>query len=88
MVSDLKRFDDYTDVVDCNDCSHYWDSSCDGVSKGSTSGCNSFLAKRSVVIPERLNKLERRLLWLSLLVFGEYAVGGIIVLVGWLLGKI
>lgn len=52
-----KRFEDW-EHVDCNDCSHYWDSSCDGASKGSKVGCNSYLATRSVVIPERLNKLE------------------------------
>lgn len=60
-MSDPKRFDDYTEVVDCNDCSHYWDSSCDGVSKGSKTACNSFLATRNVVIPERLNSLEKRI---------------------------
>ena len=60
-MSDLKRFDDYQDAVDCNDCSHYWDSSCDGVSKGSKTACSSFLATRSVVIPERLNSLEKRI---------------------------
>ena len=54
-----KRFDDWVDV-DCNDCSHYWDSSCDGASKGARVPCNSFLATRAVVIPERINTLERR----------------------------
>lgn len=87
-MSDPKRFDDYSEVVDCNDCSHYWDSSCDGVSKGSTTNCNSFLATRSIVIPQRIKQLEKRVFWLSMVVFGEYVVGGIIVLVGWLLGKI
>ena len=86
-MSDLKRFEDW-EQVDCNDCSHYWDSSCDGVSKGSKVGCNSYLATRSVVLPEKLNKLERRVFWLSLVVFGEYVIGGIILLVGWLLGTI
>ena len=59
MGIDGKRFDNW-EHVDCNDCSHYWDSSCDGVSKGSRVGCNSFLATRSIVLPERLNKLEER----------------------------
>lgn len=58
-MSESKRFEDWEEV-DCNDCSHYWDSSCDGVSKGSRVGCNSYLATRSIVIPERLNSLEKR----------------------------
>jgi hypothetical protein len=59
-VSDTpKRFEEW-EKVDCNDCSHYWDSSCDGASKGSRVGCNSYSATRKVVIPERLNALEER----------------------------
>ena len=57
MISDLKRFEDW-EKVDCNDCSHYYDNSCDGVSKGSEKPCNSFLATRSVVIPEKINELK------------------------------
>lgn len=59
MDKSSKRFEDWEEV-DCNDCSHYWDSSCDGASKGSRVGCNSFLATRSVVIPEKIKYLERR----------------------------
>ena len=58
MEKSSKRFEDWEEV-DCNDCSHYWDSSCDGASRGSRIGCNSFLATRKVVIPERLNALEK-----------------------------
>ena len=47
-----------------------------------------FSATRSVVIPHQIKKLERRVFWLSVLLFGEYIVGAIAVLVGWLLGKI
>ena len=69
-----KRFEDWEEV-DCNDCSHYWDSSCDGVSKGSRVGCNSYLATRSIVIPHRVNALEKRVKWL------EWVVGiGFIIL--------
>jgi hypothetical protein len=57
-VSDQKRFDDYTAVVDCNECAHYWDSSCDGASKGSIATCNSFSATRSVVIPRQIKQLQ------------------------------
>lgn len=59
MSDHPKRFEDWEEI-DCNDCSHYWDSSCDGASKGSRIGCNSYLATRSIVIPERLNSLEKR----------------------------
>lgn len=58
MTDNPKRFEDWEEV-DCNECTHYWDSSCDGASKGSRIGCNSFLATRRVVIPERLNALEK-----------------------------
>ena len=86
-MSDLKRFEDW-EKVDCNECARYWDSSCDGTAKDTKKPCNSYLATRSVVLPEKIKKLEKRVFWLSLVVFGEYAVGAIIVLVGWLLGKI
>lgn len=69
-----KRFEDW-DKVDCNECAKYWDSSCDGVSKGSQRPCNSFLATREIVIPAKLKKLERRVEWL------EWAVGIMIALI-------
>jgi hypothetical protein len=53
-----KRFEDWEEV-DCNECARYWDSSCDGAKKGSKMPCNSFLATRSVVIPQRLERLEK-----------------------------
>lgn len=65
MEKENKRFEDWEEV-DCNDCSHYWDSSCDGASKCSKVGCNSFLATRGVVIPARLNALEKTVKWLSI----------------------
>lgn len=67
-----KRFDGW-DEVDCNDCSHYWDSSCDGVKtsvKATGKPCNGFLAVRSVDIPqkiERLRKAVKRLCWAFIL---------------------
>jgi hypothetical protein len=53
-----KRFDEWDAKVDCNECSHYWDNSCDGVQKGQNRPCNSFLATRSIVLPERIKSLE------------------------------
>lgn len=63
-----KRFDDWP-RVDCNNCSRYWDNSCDGVKcntnsdkslSGSTRLCNSFIAVRKVVIPAQIKALEKR----------------------------
>lgn len=58
-MADKSVFDDWNDVVNCNECARYWDDSCDGVSKGSTRRCTSFLATRSVVIPEQISALKR-----------------------------
>lgn len=60
---DKKRFQDWVEV-DCNECARYWDSSCDG-SGGRRNPCNSFLATRSVVIPEQIKSLQKRVQWLS-----------------------
>ena len=68
---DPKRFDDYSAVIDCNECSHYWDSSCDGVSKGSKATCNSYLATRSVVLPEKIRTLENEVGDLKILAITE-----------------
>ena len=61
MTDTPKRFDEWEEV-DCNECTHYWDSSCDGVSRGSRIGCNGFLATRNVVIPEKINELKTDIL--------------------------
>ena len=44
---------------DCNECEHYWDSSCDGVEKNKRKLCNQFSATRSVVIPEQIKRLQK-----------------------------
>ena len=64
MSEQPKRFEDW-EKVDCNDCARYWDSSCDGVSKGSEKPCNSFLATRNVVIPSKIKALEEVNTWLA-----------------------
>jgi hypothetical protein len=58
-----KRFEDW-DTVECSECARYWDSSCDGVT-GSQKPCNSFLATRSILIPEKLKRLEKSVKWLT-----------------------
>jgi hypothetical protein len=54
------RFDDWSEVVDCNTCSRYYDNSCDGVDKGKTRLCTSYLATRDVIIPYEINRLKRQ----------------------------
>lgn len=66
MVYDMgenKIFADFYEV-ECTDCANYWDSSCDGVSEGVKKPCNSFLAKRSVVIPNQIETLRTQIKWL------------------------
>ncbi len=67
-MAEDKRFDDWLEV-DCNQCVHYWDNSCDGAKtslKGCRKPCNAFLATRSILIPEEIKSLKRafkRMLW-------------------------
>lgn len=58
-------FDDWNELVECNDCTHYWNDTCDGVNKGSQKRCTSFLATRSVVIPAQVKALQNALKWLT-----------------------
>ena len=80
------RFDDWNETVNCNECARYWDSSCDGVSCGVKRTCTSFLATRSVVIPEQLNAVRDVVKWLLVGHICSWAV--VISLVVILLGKI
>lgn len=61
MSQPSKRFEDFP-TVDCNECSRYWDNSCDGVKPSSEAQkrvCNSFVATRSVIIPEQIKTLQK-----------------------------
>ena len=84
-MSEQRRFDGWDDV-DCNDCAHYWDSSCDGVSKGYNKPCNGFLATRSVVIPSQINALKTQIKGLYVALTIEAAA--ILIMAVILLGKI
>ena len=53
-----KIFDDFT-KVDCSDCSHYWDDSCEGVKKGSEKRCTAFKAVKRIDIPVQVERLRR-----------------------------
>lgn len=63
MEKTSKRFEDW-EQVDCNECSRYWDDSCDGIKKGSQKPCTAFLATRSVVIPLQIKRLRKAVKWL------------------------
>ena len=59
------KFDDWSEVKECNDCEHYWNSLCDGTPQGSEKRCTAFKATRSVDIPAELEALRKRLKWLN-----------------------
>ena len=53
-----KIFDNYE--VDCNECQHYWDSSCDGVPIDQKRNCAVFIATRTKDIPMQIKKLNKK----------------------------
>ena len=69
MSETPKRFEDWY-KVDCNNCSRWWDNSCDGVDKGAQRPCNSFIATRSIVLPKQIKRLEKRVNRLTAMVAG------------------
>lgn len=67
-------FDEWIEV-DCLNCQHYWNDTCDGTSEGEKRPCISFLATRKVNIPKELKTLDKQILRLEkafivLLLFG------------------
>ena len=68
-----KKFDDWQDV-NCNECSNWWNDSCTGASTGVKKPCNSFLAQRSVIIPEEIKALRSEIKWLSWHIITLYIV--------------
>ena len=76
-------FDEYP-RVDCEDCNHWWNNSCDGVKKGSERLCNAFIATRNVIIPQEIEELKKALRRLSV----SLALLGLseLLLVVWLCG--
>lgn len=55
-MSENKRFEEWKQV-DCNQCARYWDDSCDGVD--AERHCTSYVATRSIVLPKRIEELEK-----------------------------
>lgn len=84
-MSDKSKVFDEWNRVDCNECAHYWDDSCSGVPKDSQRQCGSYLATRTVVIPEQIKSLDKRLKYfgaaiialalLNLILWGVYIYG-------------
>lgn len=65
LGNDKRRFEGWETPVDCNDCEKYWLNQCDGVCKARERQCTAFKATRSVVIPEQIKSLKKRLKWLT-----------------------
>lgn len=59
MSNTNKIFEEYE--VDCNNCSNYWDSKCDGVPVNLKRNCSSFIATRTYDIPKQINTLYNAL---------------------------
>lgn len=82
MMSESKQtvFSEWEDC-DCNECEHYWDSSCDGVEKNKRKPCNQFSATRKVVIPQQIESLQKQI---KLVAFGGMliAISNIIAIIG------
>ena len=79
MEKQTKRFEDWIEV-DCNECTHWWDNSCDGAKyplERPRTPCNSFLATRSVIIPEQIKTLLRanKRLWWALAILACWNLG-------------
>lgn len=68
-----KKFDDWQDV-NCNECSNWWNDSCTGAPAGVKKPCNSFLAQRSVIIPEEIKVLKSEIKWLTWHIITLYIV--------------
>lgn len=78
-MSDKKIFEEYK-PVDCNDCDHYWNNTCDGVPEATERLCTSFKATRRVILPSRIEAVEQAVeslkTWLACawIVLGSIAV--------------
>ena len=62
---DKTKFDDWSDVKECNQCEEYWTSACDGTLIGSEKPCTAFKAVRRVSIPLEIESLRKAVKWLS-----------------------
>lgn len=65
------KFDDWSEVKDCNQCEPYWNNQCDGATVGTEMPCNAFVAVRRVSIPAEIEALKTHLKWLYAAFFVE-----------------
>ena len=66
-------------TVDCNDCTHYWDNSCDSTVKGSQRPCKAFSATRRVIYQQEIKSLKKAVRELRVHLFVAY---GCIIMLG------
>lgn len=57
MSENTKRFDEYQ--VECTECEHYWDNSCDGVKCFEEKHCTSYKATKRMEIPKEIDKVKK-----------------------------
>lgn len=80
-----KVFDDYI-PVDCNDCQHYWNDTCDGVQSADREvPCTSYIATRTSDIPKRIERLEKNVkeLYTNSIVYGVIIIAMLVVDLIW-----
>lgn len=76
-------FDEW-EHVDCNDCTHYWNDSCDGASNGENKPCNSFLATKRIDLHLQVKSIREQIQWLvRFVVFLFVCVIGLMCLYIW-----
>lgn len=63
-------FDDYNHV-NCLDCHHYWNDTCDGPPTGLERPCTAFLATKRVDIPAQIKELQNGL---KVVLYGSIAL--------------
>lgn len=59
QTNEPKIFDET--YVECTECSHYWNDSCDGVPKDKVRPCTSYKATKKVDYIEKLQHLEEEI---------------------------
>jgi hypothetical protein len=56
MSDKTKVFDEFQ--VECTECEHYWDNSCDGVKCFEEKHCTSYKATKRMEIPKAIDKIK------------------------------
>lgn len=56
---DVRIFDEFQ--VECTECEHYWDNSCDGVKCFEEKHCTSYKATKRMEIPKEIDKIRQNM---------------------------